>query len=62
MKHTQEEVINALQVIQDTCQEMHEFYPCQHCPLSKNGTCVLQQQTPEEWKINPKPPVWKAFE
>ena len=62
MKHTQEEIINALQVIQDTCKEMHAPYPCEHCPLSKNGDCVLQDNPPEDWDIRTSPQVWKAFE
>ena len=62
MKHSQEEIINALKVIQDTCNEMPEIYPCEHCPLSKNGACVLLEQTPDEWNIKPNPSVWKAFE
>ena len=61
MAHTQEEIINALKVIQDTCKAQ-TTHPCRSCPLSKNGDCILQEQAPEDWKINPSPPVWKAFE
>ena len=62
MKHTREEITNALKIIQDTCRAQ-TIYPCyNNCPLSKNGECVLQEQAPEDWKINPSPPVWKAFE
>lgn len=62
MKHSQEEIINALKVIKDTCEEMPELYPCENCPLSKNGDCILQNQPPQDWKIKPSTPVWKAFE
>lgn len=62
MKHTQEEIINALKVIQDICIERQETYPCEHCPLSKNGDCVVQAQNPEKWKIRTSPPEWTAFE
>lgn len=61
MEHTQEEIINALKIIQDTCRAQ-TVHPCYNCPLSKNGDCVLQEQSPEDWKISTKPPVWKAFE
>lgn len=57
---TQEEITNALKIIQDTCKAQGE-HTCRNCPLSKNGDCVLLEQAPEEWKINPSPPVWKAF-
>ena len=62
MKHTQEEIINALKVIKDTCEEQQEFDPCKRCPLSKNGACILQEQPPQEWKIRTSPPEWKAFD
>lgn len=60
MKHTQDEIINALKVIQDTCKSQG-IELCRYCPLSKNGGCVLQEQAPIDWKINPSPPLWKAF-
>lgn len=50
MEHSQEEIINALKVIKDTCSERHDVYACYDCPLSQNNTCVLQDQSPEEWK------------
>ena len=62
MKYTQEEIINALKVIQDTCREAPTSDPCEHCPLSKNGNCVLQDGSPDSWKIKASQPVWKAFE
>lgn len=60
MKHTPEEIIHALQVIQDTCKE-NPSSSCEHCPLSKNGICVLEEQIPEDWNIKPSPSIWKAF-
>ena len=57
-KHTQEEIINALKVIQGTCKT----HPaCNICPLSIDNVCVFQDQAPEDWEINTSPPVWKAF-
>lgn len=58
---TQEEITNALKIIQDTCKAQG-VNPCYNCPLSKDGDCVLQDKAPEDWKINTSPPVWKAFE
>lgn len=62
MKHSKEEIINALNVLQDTCKEAPIMNPCEHCPLSKNGECVLQERAPDDWKIKASAPVWKAFE
>lgn len=62
MLHTQEEIINALKVIQDTCNAQVELNPCVNCPLSKNGDCVLQEQPPADWEIKSNNSVWKAFE
>lgn len=61
MEYTQEEIINALEIIQDICKAQG-LNACDSCPLSKNGICVIQEQAPEDWNINTKPPVWKAFE
>jgi hypothetical protein len=58
---TQEEITNALTVIQNTCKAQGAN-PCSNCPLSKNDYCVIQEEAPEEWKISTKPPVWKAFD
>lgn len=62
MKHTQEEIILALKVIQNTCNEAPTVHPCKSCPLSKNGACVLQEEPPSDWKITTSPPVWRAFD
>lgn len=63
MQHTKEEIINALQVIQDTCREMHGERPCEQCPLSdEDSKCILQNEPPEAWEIKTSPPVWKALE
>ena len=61
MKHSQEEIVNALKVIKETCSEQQEFDPCKRCPLSKEGICVIQEQPPQEWEIRPNIPEWKAF-
>ena len=61
MKHTQDEIIHALQVIQDTCMEMQGSHPCERCPLGINGKCVVQDAAPEQWKIKTTAPEWKAF-
>lgn len=62
MEHSKEEIINALKVLQDTCKERQGLSPCENCPLSKNGECVLQERAPDDWKIKASAPVWKAFE
>ena len=54
-----EEILKALQVIKSTCKQ---YDNCDRCPLSKNGTCVLLEQPPENWKIVNKEPIWRAFE
>ena len=59
MKHTREEILIALHVIQDTCKE---HGGCSPCPLSRNGTCVMNNDYPEEWNINDNcEMVWKGL-
>lgn len=62
MQHTQEEIVNALKVIQDTCKNMKGAYACEKCPFGKNNECVLQEQAPVDWTIKPNHSIWKAFE
>ena len=56
MKHSQEEIVNALKVIKETCSEQQEFEPCKRCPLSKERICAIQEQPPQEWEIRPNIP------
>lgn len=64
MKHTKEEIINALKVIKDEC----EGTICGKCPfgshISYNGTlCKLRLDEPVEWEIAelPPPETWRAL-
>ena len=62
MKHTQEEILNALQVIKDTCNELGtKKEGCYNCPLYLNAECVLSCRCPTEWELNTGGPVWRAF-
>lgn len=59
MKHTQEEIINALQILQDTCSENEV---CKTCPLrSTKYGCNLTKGAPTLWKIKNNE-LWRAFE
>lgn len=55
------EVTKALTLIQKICKNN---YTCgDTCPFCKNGTCVIQDGAPEDWKIDTNPTIsWKAFE
>jgi len=63
MKHTKEEILNALQIIKDECDGVD----CEECPFGcgiHGKECGLRAELPDEWcikKIN-KEPVWRAFE
>lgn len=64
MKHTKEEILNALQIIKDECTDV----ACKECPfgvLNKNSYgCIFKtDEMPEEWRIKrEKESVWRAFE
>lgn len=64
MKHTKEEILNALQIIQDECTDVG----CEECPFgfhNKNtyGCMLKTDELPEEWRIKrEKESVWRAFE
>ena len=62
MKHTQEEIINALNVIKDTCSNVSNIQDCWLCPLSdRDGHCIVTEKAPCVWNIVEKEP-WRAFE
>ena len=59
MKHSKEEIINALTVIKETCKE----HGCQECPMMYNGNggCNVRIYDPEDWDLNIPVEVWRAF-
>ena len=60
MKHLPEDIIEALYIIKETCDE----HICQECPFSIAGTekCAIVKYEPCEWKIGALPSPWKALE
>lgn len=61
MKHTKEEIINALKVIKDECRDNPT---CSTCPFwipdSDKGCKILDDV--ETWELNvPDTGVWRAF-
>lgn len=63
MKHTKEEILNALQIIKETCAEATDQYTdCCLCPFNDgDGHCIVNEQAPSAWDIVEKEP-WRAFE
>ena len=61
MKHTKTEIIKALIVIKDVCEEVEG---CDTCPYGDcMGVCqVLNNDTPNSWIIKQTDEVWRAFE
>ena len=60
MKHTKEEIINALKVIKDECRGTS----CVDCSLGNNvGDCRISARSPEHWEIAelPPPEKWRAL-
>lgn len=58
LKHTKEQILNALHVIKDECSE-HER--CNECVFSRNDDCLLDK-CPDEWNINDENvSVWKGL-
>lgn len=60
MKHTNEEIINALKVIKDEC--MCQAESCINCPFYFENTCYVHTGMPSSWKLNYNTPeTWRAF-
>ena len=69
--HTPEEILNALHVIQDTCDyyqgNIGDRDRCKQCPLctriEDNDTCTITDLEPDNWSIADDPDTtWRAFE
>ena len=59
MKHTPEEIINALQVIQEECRSYTA--DCSDCPFHTGNECkFVAEEEPMDWRFNKTD--WKAFE
>jgi hypothetical protein len=58
MKHTQEEILKALQIIKDECNGS-----CKGCPFHDNlDECRIVETRPKFWDIKERPETsWKAF-
>lgn len=63
MKYTQEEILNALHVIKDTCLNVtDDVKGCGLCPFNDgNGHCIVTEQAPCAWNIKDDE-SWRAFE
>ena len=62
MKHTREEILNALGVIMDVCKETGEkLEGCYSCPFYVNEECMIMCRKPESWSLNDKGAIWRAF-
>lgn len=61
MERTQNEIINALEVIKDTCNTHYNNGLCRTCPLRNAfDDCGVVDDAPKTWNIN-KPDKWRAF-
>ena len=63
MKHTQEEIIQALKVIKDECVSYNEnndgCYEC--CFYNERIGCLICDCSPYSWEIVNAEEVWRAF-
>lgn len=49
MEHTEEEIINALKVIKETCDNSKT---CENCPLRENDEdCYIQAHAPGDYTV-----------
>lgn len=52
------EIIEALKTIKETCVETRD---CKDCPFCITNRCYLQENAPDGWEINTEEIVWRAF-
>ncbi len=66
MRHTEQEILQALKTIKDVCmyEEDHGYKDCKDCPLRLNdsGFCGVNTLTPDSWDFyNHNERKWRAF-
>lgn len=59
--HSHEEILEALQVIKDTCIRQKD---CRTCPFYSNdkNECEINNVIPSEWEVRENEEIWHAFE
>ena len=59
MKHTEAEILDALEVIKETCEDA---VGCNECPFwwGDDEGCAFRM-SPAEWELNNSVPTWRAF-
>lgn len=61
MKHTKEEIVNALKVIKDTCRDNTSCATCPFWNAGETKRCMIKDDV-ETWEIaDPEPKLWRAF-
>lgn len=63
MKHTQEEILNALETIRDECEE-YDMTECNKCPFfdERSKSCMFGDFEPHGWDLADEiPAIWRAF-
>lgn len=61
MKHTKDEIINALNVIQEECKANPVCATCPFWLPDKGNGCQIKDDV-ETWEISsPRPEMWRAF-
>lgn len=59
MKHTKEEILNALRIIKDECRGTE----CKDCPFSDDALRCRVHESPFSWDIKEEnEKQWRAFE
>ena len=63
MKHTEAEILDALEVIKNVCGEYHDVRCCGSiCPFSYEERCFFDEgMRPSEWTLNDGVKMWRAF-
>lgn len=60
MEHTREEILKALHIIKNVCEESKD---CEKCPFRYGfDDCCITMGRPDDWEMPNENTPWKAFE
>ena len=54
-----QEILKALELIKNICKKQEH---CDECSFgTRDGYCLIQDKSPEDWELNDTKPLWRAF-
>lgn len=62
MEYSKKEILDALKIIQKTCEKQTSCFVCPFADVEGNGICKIMDNSPDEWYVvGTESEIWRAF-